>query len=97
MLIDVLLLIAIYILLKYVIAWIIYYNKTDYRFGNSIWRWTYDYPVKGKRDISDLDDKFFVRKRRIRNRTVTIMYSVFFLGFIVFMSIMSNLLLLILR
>jgi hypothetical protein len=97
MLIDVLLLIAIYILLKYVIAWIIYYNKTDYRFGNSIWRWTYDYPVKGKRDISDLDDKFFVRKRRIRNRTVTIMYSVFFLGFIVFMSFMSNLLLLILR
>jgi hypothetical protein len=97
MLIDVLLLIAIYILLKYVIAWIIYYNKTDYRFGNSIWRWTYDYPVKGKRDISDLDDKFFVRKRRIRNRTVTIMYSVFFLGFIVFMSFMSNLLFFILR
>ena len=62
MLIDVLLLIAIYILLKYVIAWIIYYNKTDYRFGNSIWRWTYDYPVKGKRDISDLDDKVFVRR-----------------------------------
>ena len=97
MLIDVIFLIAIYILLKYVISWITYYNNTDYRFGNSIWRWTYDYPVEGKRDISDLDDKAFVRKRRIRNRTVTIMYSIFFLGFIFFMSFMSNLLLLILR
>ena len=74
---DIFFLIIIYLLLRYVIAWIIYYNQTDYRFGNSIWRWTYDYPVKGKRDISDLDDKNFVRKRRIRNRTVTIMYSIF--------------------
>ena len=97
MLIDGLFLISIYILLRYVIAWIAYYNNTDYRFGDSIWRWTYDYPVKGKRDISDLDDKAFVRKRRIRNRTVTIMYSIFFLGFIVFMSFISNLLILILR
>ena len=94
---DIFFLIIIYLLLRYVIAWIIYYNQTDYRFGNSIWRWTYDYPVKGKRDISDLDDKNFVRKRRIRNRTVTIMYSIFFIGFIVSMSFMSNLLLLILR
>jgi hypothetical protein len=97
MLIDVIFLIAIYFLLKYVVAWITYYNNSDYRFGDSIWRWTYDYPVKGKRDISDLDDKAFVRKRRIRNRTVTIMYSIFFLGFMVFMSFMSNLLLLILQ
>ena len=97
MLIDGIFLITIYILLKYVIAWITFYNKTDYRFGNSIWRWTYDYPVKGKRDISDLDDKVFVRKRRIRNRTVTIMYSIFFLGFIISMSFVSNLLLFILR
>jgi hypothetical protein len=96
MLIDGIFLITIYILLKYVFAWIVYYNKTDYRFGNSIWRWTYDYPVKGKRDISDLDDKIFVRKRRIRNRTVTIMYCIFFLGFIVFISFISNLLLFIL-
>ena len=94
---DIFFLIIIYLLLRYVIAWIIYYNQTDYRFGNSIWRWTYDYPVKGKRDISDLDDKNFVRKRRIRNRTVTIMYSIFFIGFIVSLSFMSNLLLLILR
>ena len=90
-------LIILYLILRYILAWIIYYNQTDYRFGNSIWRWTYDYPVKGKRDISDLDDKNFVRKRRIRNRTVTIMYSIFFIGFIVSMSFMSNLLLLILR
>ena len=97
MLSDGIILVLIYFLLKYTIAWINYYNQSDYRFGNSIWRWTYDYPVKGKRDISDLDDKNFVRKRRIRNRTVTIMYSIFFIGFIVSMSFMSNLLLLILR
>ena len=29
---------------------------------------TYDYKVVGERDISDLDDKPFVRKRRIRNK-----------------------------
>ena len=81
MLINGLFLILLYILFRYVVAWIDYYNNTDVRFGNSIWRWTYDYPVKGKRDVSDLDDKIFVRKRRVRNRTVTLMYSIFFLGF----------------
>ena len=78
MLINGLFLILLYILFRYVVAWIDYYNNTDVRFGNSIWRWTYDYPVKGKRDVSDLDDKIFVRKRRVRNRTVTLMYSIFF-------------------
>ena len=81
---------------KYIVAWINFYNNQDERFGNSIWRWTYDYKVIGKRDISDLDDKPFVRKRRIRNRTVTLMYCNFFIGFIVSMSFMSNLLILIL-
>ena len=90
------LLLILYFLHRYVVAWIIYYNNTDKRFGNSIWRWTYDYPVQGKRDISDLDDKIFVRKRRIRNRTVSFMYCNFFIGFVVSMSFMSNLLKLIL-
>ena len=76
-----LLLVLLYFIFKYIVAWIVYYNSTDERFGNSIWRWTYDYPVKGKRDISDLDDKIFVRKRRTRNRTVTLMYGIFFLAF----------------
>ena len=92
-----LLLVIFYIFFKYVVSWIEYYNSTDKRFGNSIWRWTYDYPVRGKRDISDLDDYFFVRKRRSRNRVVTVMYSVFFLGFIVLMSFVSNLLIIILK
>ena len=48
---------------KYIVSWIIYYNNTDERYGKSIWRWTYDYPVQGIRDISDLDDKVFVRKK----------------------------------
>ena len=91
-----LLLIMLYILFKYIVSWIVYYNSTDERFGNSIWRWTYDYPVIGIRDISDLDDKVFVRKRRIRNRTVTIMYFIVFLSFIILMSFMSDLLLIIL-
>ena len=47
----------IYLLHQYIAAWIKYYNKTDERFGNSIWRWSYDYQVKGVRDVSDLDDK----------------------------------------
>ena len=92
MFISGLLLITLYISHRYIVAWIIYYNNTDARFGNSIWRWTYDYKVVGKRDISDLDDKPFVRKRRVRNRTVSIMYANFFLGFFVFMSFLSNLL-----
>ena len=91
------LLVFIYTTHKYIIAWIIYYNNSDKRFGNSIWRWTYDYKVVGDRDISDLDDKPFVRKRRVRNRTVTYMYCNFFVGFVVFMSFVSELLILILR
>ena len=90
-------LIIFYFLHRYIVAWIVYYNNQDERFGSSIWRWTYDYKVIGDRDISDLDDKPFVRKRRIRNRTITIMYFNFFLGFFVFMSFVSNLLILILR
>ena len=37
----------IYLLHQYITAWIRYYNKTDERFGNSVWRWSYDYQVKG--------------------------------------------------
>ena len=90
-------LIVLYISHRYIVAWINFYNNSDKRFGNSIWRWTYDYKVVGERDISDLDDKPFVRKRRIRNRTITIMYCNFFLGFAVLMSFVSNLLIFILQ
>ena len=90
-------LIILYISHKYIVAWINFYNNSDERFGNSIWRWTYDYKVVGDRDISDLDDKLFVRKRRTRNRTITIMYCNFFLGFFVLMSFTSELLILILQ
>jgi hypothetical protein len=96
MLISSLLLIILYFSHRYIVAWIIYYNNSDKRFGNSIWRWTYDYKVVGERDISDLDDKPFVKKRRIRNRTVTLMYCNFFTGFVIFLSFVSNLLILIL-
>ena len=89
-------LLIMFLLLKYVLAWIAYVNKLDSRLGDSTWRWTYDYPVEGKRDISDLDDKDFVRKRRVRNRTVSFMYWNFFIGFVVSMSFITNLLKLIL-
>ena len=49
---------------------------------NSLWRYTCDYPVIGIRDISDLDDKSFVRQRRKRKKIITIMYFVVTLGFI---------------
>ena len=90
------LLIIFYMFHRYIVGWIIYYNNRDKRFGNSIWRWTYDYKVIGERDISDLDDKPFVRKRRIRNRTVTLMYCNFFTAFVISLSFLSNLLILIL-
>jgi len=89
-------LIIFYIIHKYITAWIIYYNEQDERFGNSIWRWTYDYKVIGDSDFSELDDKLFVKKRRIRNRTVTLMYCNFFIWFFIFISFISNLLILIL-
>ena len=97
MLISSFFLIILYISHRYIVAWINFYNNSDKRFGNSIWRWTYDYKVIGDRDISDLDDKPFVRKRRIRNRTVTYMYCNFLIGFFVLMSFVSNLLILILQ
>ena len=57
-------LVILYLILKYLIAWITYYNNLDPRLGDSTWRFTYDYPVVGDRDISDLEDKDFVRLRR---------------------------------
>ena len=85
-------LIILYLLLRYIIAWITYYNNLDARLGNSTWRFTYDYPVRGERDISDLDDKNFVRLRRKRNKIITIMYSVVFIMFILSMSLLSEIL-----
>ena len=97
MLIGFIALLLIYLLHQYIAAWIKYYNKTDERFGNTIWRWSYDYQVKGVRDVSDLDDKEFVRKRRIRNRTVSFMYWNFFIGFTVSMYLISHVLMFILN
>ena len=96
MIISGFILIILYISHRYIVSWIIFYNNLDKRFGNSIWRWTYDYKVVGDRDISDLDDKPLVRKRRIRNRVVTYMYCNFFIGFFFSMSFLSNLLIFIL-
>ena len=94
---SILTLIILYLIFRYIIAWIEYYNNTDDRLQKSVWRYSYDYPVVGKRDISDLDDKKFVRLRRFRNLIVTLMYSTVFIFFIVFMSFTSHLLILILN
>ena len=56
------------------------------------WRWSYDYEVDGERDISDLDDKNFVRLRRKRNKIITLMYSVVLIMFILSMSLLSQIL-----
>ena len=90
-------LIILYVIFRYIIAWINYYNNTDDRLQKSVWRYSYDYPVIGKRDISDLDDKKFVRLRRFRNLIVTVMYCTVFIFFIVFMSFTSHLLIFILN
>ena len=90
-------LILMYIILKYVLAGISYVNSQDSRLGESTWRWTYDYQVIGERDYSDLDDKDFVRLRRKKNKLVTIMYSVFLIMFVSFMSWLSKFLIIILN
>ena len=86
-------LIILYLLLRYIIAWITYYNNLDARLGDSTWRFTYDYPVVGERDISDLDDKEFVRLRRKKNKVILLMYSIALIMFIASMSFLSKFLL----
>tara|TARA_Y100001970_G_scaffold223079_1_gene274564 strand:- start:174 stop:467 length:294 start_codon:yes stop_codon:yes gene_type:complete len=85
----------IFLIFLWIVSWINYYNKLDNRLGNSIWRWSYDYPVLGKRDISVIDDKNFVILRRKKNKIITYMYLVVFLGFLVLMSFVSQILLVI--
>ena len=75
-------LIILYLILRYILAWISYYNNLDSRLGDSTWRFTYDYPVVGERDISDLDDKEFVRLRRKKNKIVLLIYSIFLIMFV---------------
>ena len=83
-------LIILYLILRYILAWIIYYNNLDSRLGDSTWRFTYDYPVLGERDISDLDDKDFVRLRRKKNKIILLMYSIVLMMFMASMSLLSQ-------
>ena len=83
----------LYLILKYILTWITYFNNLDPRLGDSTWRWSYDYHVVGERDISDLDDKAFVRLRRKKNKIITLMYSVVMIMFIASMSLLSQILL----
>ena len=92
MLLGLILMTILLIILKYVLAWIKYFNSLDSRLGQSTWRWSYDYPVLGERDISDLDDKYFVRLRRKRNRIITIMYSLVLIMFLLSMFLLSEIL-----
>ena len=93
MILGTIFLIILYLLLEYVLSWIKYYNNIDSRLGNSTWRFSYDYPVIGERDISDLDDKDFVRLRRKKNKIVLIMYSIVLVMFVSSMSLLSKFLL----
>ncbi|MDC3117602.1 hypothetical protein OA437_03435 [Candidatus Pelagibacter sp.] len=86
-------LIILYLILRYVIAWITYFNDLDPRLGDSTWRFTYDYPVAGERDISDLDDRDFVRLRRKKNKIILLMYSLVLVMFVSSMSLLSKFLL----
>jgi hypothetical protein len=85
--------ILLYIILRYVLDWITYFNDLDPRLGNSTWRWSYDYQVVGERDISNLDDKAFVKLRRKKNKIITLMYSIVMIMFIASMSLLSKFLL----
>ena len=85
--------VILYLVFRYIIAWITYLNNLDSRLGDSTWRFTYDYPVIGERDVSDLDDKDFVRLRRKKNNIVLLMYSIVLVMFIASMSLLSKFLL----
>ena len=82
--------VTLFIILTYVLSWIRYFNSLDPRLGQSTWRWSYDYPVIGVRDFSDLDDREFVKLRRKRNRIITLMYSIVLIMFILSMSLLSE-------
>ena len=93
MILGTIFLVILYLLLKYVLSWITYYNNLDPRLGDSTWRFSYDYPVVGERDISDLDDRDFVRLRRKKNKIVLFMYSIVLIMFVSSMSLLSKFLL----
>ncbi len=93
MILGTIFLIILYLMLKYTIAWISYFNNLDPRLGNSTWRFSYDYPVMGERDISDLDDKAFVRLRRKKNKIVLLMYAIVLIMFVASMGVLSKFLL----
>ena len=93
MILGTIFLIILYLILRYALAWISYYNNLDSRLGDSTWRFTYDYPVIGERDISDLDDKEFVRLRRKKNKIILIMYAITLIMFIASMGVLSKFLL----
>ena len=90
MLFGIIFMIVLYIILSYVLSWIRYFNSQDPRLGQSTWRWSYDYPVIGERDFSDLDDKDFVRLRRKRNKIITFMYAIVLIMFLLSMSLLSE-------
>ena len=90
MLLGIILMITLFIILSYVLTWIRYFNSLDPRLGQSTWRWSYDYPVIGVRDFSDLDDKEFVKLRRKRNKIITLMYSIVLIMFMLSMSLLSE-------
>ena len=82
--------VTLFTILIYVLSWIRYFNSLDPRLGQSTWRWSYDYPVIGVRDFSDLDDREFVKLRRKRNRIITLMYSIVLIMFMLSMSLLSE-------
>ena len=87
---GIILMVTLFIILTYVLSWIRYFNSLDPRLGQSTWRWSYDYPVIGVRDFSDLDDREFVKLRRKRNRIITLMYSIVLIMFMISMSLLSE-------
>ena len=90
MFLGIILMVTLFVILSYVLSWIRYFNSLDPRLGQSTWRWSYDYPVIGARDFSDLDDKDFVKLRRKRNRIITLMYSIVLIMFMLSMSLLSE-------
>ena len=83
-------LIILYGIYRWSVSWIEYYSKLDTRLGSSIWKYSYDYHVVGKRDVTLEDDKNLVILRRKRNRIITLMYSIVLIMFMLSMSLLSE-------
>ena len=68
MLTTTIVLIILYFIYRWSVAWVNYYNQLDKRFGLSIWRYSYDYQVVGKEKISINNKEYLTEHFKLRSK-----------------------------